>query len=221
MRIRNATAIVAVMLLSVSCVSRSAHMAQVNKARGLAESLDQLEQYLRQFEQENTALRAENARYQKTAADAAYLQEQKDRLARLIAELEKEGGGTGVPGVSVTRNREGDVGLRIEESVLFASGRAEISTAGKSTIARLVPLLTRDGRIIRIEGHTDIDPIQKSSWKSNLHLSAARALAVAEELNRGGVPFDRLFVTGFGPTRPASELPAEKARNRRVELYLQ
>jgi chemotaxis protein MotB len=208
------------LLLASACVSRSAHQSQVNAARGLSATLDQYDQYLRQLEQENANLRVENDRYKKTADEAAWATEQADRLKKLLAELEAAGGSTGIQGVEVVRNESGDVGLRVDEAVLFASGQAELSAQGRATIAKLVPILRKDGKTVRIDGHTDSDPIVKSKWQSNLHLSAARALSVSAELNAGGIGFDRIVISGYGPLRPATKTPGDKARNRRVEFYL-
>lgn len=221
MRFSAVGVVVAVMAFSsVSCVSRRAHVAQVNKARGLVETLDQMEQYLQQFERENESLRRENSRFQKTAEDAAWVRDQRTKLAKLLADLKQQGGGVAIPGVTAIRGKGGSVGLRIEDSVLFGSGRAEVSTEGKVVLARLLPILTKDDRLVRVEGHTDADPIVRSKWKSNLHLSAARALAVAGVLHAKGMSWAKLHVAGFGPTRPASEVATDKERNRRVELYL-
>lgn len=204
-----------------SCVSRTQYMAQVNAARGLTDTLDKLRPYLDQLEGENTDLRAENARHKKTAQDAAWVAQQRQKLERLLGELEQQGGLGSMKGVGIVQDLEGRVGLRIDDQVLFASGRAEISENGRATLVRLMPFLRKDGRQVRIDGHTDADPIQKSKWKSNLHLSGYRALAVAEALHAIGIPYDKLLIAGFGPTRPVSRAAGDKARNRRVELYLQ
>jgi chemotaxis protein MotB len=73
-----------------------------------------------------------------------------------------------------------------------------------------------------VVGHTDTDPIQKSSWKDNLELSAQRALSVARYLMEHGIPDKQLRAAGCGPARPvASNATAEgKARNRRVEIVV-
>ncbi len=201
-----------------SCVSRQAYLGQANKIKGLSASLDQLTQYLEKFESENAQLAAENANFKRTAQDADALREQKAKLARLIAELEKAGGGINIPGVSAITTQEG-VGLRIDDAVLFASGQATLSPQGKETVRKLVALLQSDGRALRIDGHTDSDPIRRSSWESNLHLSVARSLAVAAELKSNGFDMNKLQVRGLGATRPESQIPTEKAKNRRVELF--
>ncbi len=77
--------------------------------------------------------------------------------------------------------------------------------------------------MIGIEGHTDADPIRKSSWGSNHELATERALAVFEYLTKKeGVPASRLFIAGYGPTRPiaSNRTAAGKAKNRRVEFVI-
>ncbi|MCB9917493.1 MAG: OmpA family protein [Planctomycetes bacterium] len=216
------TSFLSVLALSVlalsSCVSRQAYLAQTNKIKGLSASLDQLTQYLEKFESENAQLAAQNASFRRAAKDVELVREQKERLAKLLKELESAGGGIDIPGVRAIETSEG-VGLRIDDAVLFASGQATLSPQGKDTVRKLVALLQRDGRAIRIDGHTDSDPIRKSSWASNLHLSVARALAVAAELEGQGFAMAKLQVRGLGDTRPESRIPTEKAKNRRVELF--
>lgn len=218
MRIQIVTLLALSLLALSSCVSRQAYLAQANKIKGLNASLDQLQQYLEQFEGENSKLAAENANFRRSATDVEALRLQKDKLAKLVAELERAGGGIDIPGVNVVETSDG-IGLRIENAVLFASGQATLSDKGKQTVAKVLQILQRDGRALRIDGHTDADPIRKSSWPSNLHLSAARALAVAKELERLGFSLAKLQVRGLGSTKPVTQIPAEKARNRRVELY--
>ena len=221
MRTSLAIAVVASFLVLPSCVSRTAYMAQVNKVKGLNASLDQLTQYLKQYDSDNEKLVAENAGFRRSAGDLANLREQKAKLARLLKGLEKAGGGIDIEGVKAIHTKEG-VGLRIDDAVLFASGQATLSPQGKATVGKILPLLQRDAgqeRAIRIDGHSDSDPIRKSAWASNLHLSAARALAVAKELSRRGFSSERIQVRGLGSSKPLSKIPSEKARNRRVELF--
>ena len=73
------------------------------------------------------------------------------------------------------------------------------------------------GKQIRVEGHTDSDPIKVSRWKSNQELSVARADAVKKYLVSKGVDANEVSVAGFGSDRPKS---SDKAQNRRVEIVV-
>jgi len=79
---------------------------------------------------------------------------------------------------------------------------------------------------IRTEGHTDNLPLPQeltSKWKSNWELSTARALNVVELLSEfSQLPEDKFSAMGYGEFRPTSknDTPEGRARNRRVEIYL-
>ncbi len=206
-------------IVPVSCVSKSVHMAAVNSNRGLSETLAQYDQYLKELEAENRALRADNRLYKSAVKDASAVKAQKERLRKLIEEIENRGFKTSGGDVQYFRTSGGGVGLRIQGKVLFPSGRAVITESGKKTLAKVSAFLkSSKGRIV-VNGHTDSDPIRRSSWKSNLHLSVARALSVAEVLRSQGVDPDRLRVGGYGPNEPVSR--SDKALNRRVEILIE
>ena len=62
-----------------------------------------------------------------------------------------------------------------------------------------------------------------SKWKSNWELSTARALNVVELLSEfSQLPEDKFSAMGYGEFRPTSknDTPEGRARNRRVEIYL-
>jgi outer membrane protein OmpA-like peptidoglycan-associated protein len=73
--------------------------------------------------------------------------------------------------------------------------------------------------LIVIEGHTDA----KGTPDVNQHLSEQRGLSVAHALVDAGVDHERLVVIGQGASQPVSsnDTAEGRAKNRRVELYLQ
>ena len=75
--------------------------------------------------------------------------------------------------------------------------------------------------VLRVDGHTDTDPIQ-TLFKSNWELSAARAIAVVNVLIQQGVNPKHLVAAGFGEYQPLDPGDSEdaKTRNRRIELKL-
>jgi chemotaxis protein MotB len=118
----------------------------------------------------------------------------------------------------------------LPSELLFDSGSADISPAGMAElgkIARLMIDLTgeipRDvDWILRVDGHTDIVPINTLQFPSNWELSTARATAVVRFLIGQGVPANRLAATGFGEFQPieSGDGPQELRRNRRIEFKL-
>ncbi|MDD3445898.1 MAG: peptidoglycan -binding protein [Zavarzinia sp.] len=117
-----------------------------------------------------------------------------------------------------------------QSEVLFASGSAEIGAGGQETLARFAATLKEIAAqipaelpwILRVDGHTDVTPINSPLYPSNWELSTARAVAVAKFLIAQGIPPERLAATGFGEFQPleAGITPEALARNRRIELKL-
>jgi type VI secretion system protein ImpK len=104
---------------------------------------------------------------------------------------------------------------------LFEPGSAEVS-------AKVLPLLQRIGSALRdgggrvlVTGHTDSQPIRSVRFPSNWHLSQERARAVAGLLGRE-LGVDRIQSEGRGDAEPIgpNDTPADRARNRRVEITL-
>jgi OOP family OmpA-OmpF porin len=71
---------------------------------------------------------------------------------------------------------------------------------------------------IRIEGHTD----NVGSASFNQVLSEKRAMSVKNYLVERGIEPDRLYVDGFGASKPISDNSTQegKALNRRVEFII-
>jgi len=79
---------------------------------------------------------------------------------------------------------------------------------------------------IMVVGHADSMGIKgrevRERYPNNWHLSAGRALAVADRLRKAGLPEDRMGVAGFGQYQPVSSNDTAEARqrNRRVEIFV-
>jgi chemotaxis protein MotB len=122
-----------------------------------------------------------------------------------------------------------DAGLRMElkNALLFESGQADITPAGRAAIEKVVKLLpTIDQRYqIAIEGHTDDVPIHTARFDSNWDLSSARAINVLKSFTAAGISPQRLSAQGYADTRPAAILQGDSAsysrarsENRRVVI---
>ena len=116
-----------------------------------------------------------------------------------------------------------------QSEVLFDSGRAEISPRGKFELRKVAQVMNKVSRdipakvdwVLRVDGHTDIQPIKTKQFPSNWHLSTARALSVVEFLIAGGMKPRRLVAAGFGQFRPLAQGGSEVwYRNRRIEFKL-
>jgi chemotaxis protein MotB len=116
-----------------------------------------------------------------------------------------------------------------DTDVLFPSGSAALSREGRESlrpIATAIIQITTEipsdiEWVIRIDGHTDPLPI-RTTYPSNWHLSAARAISVVNWMETLGVPSNRLVAAGFGQHYPIASGRTEEAyaQNRRIELKL-
>ena len=124
--------------------------------------------------------------------------------------------------ISLVKDR-GAVVLRVNESMLFASGQTGVRPESYpllNDIARLVQDLPFH---LRIEGHTDNTPV-RGNGVSNWDISVARAVSVVKYLGGNGLlPLDRLSAVGYGSQRPlvAGGSEEDKALNRRVDFILE
>ena len=125
-----------------------------------------------------------------------------------------------VPGTVTEQNvAAGTMTVRVPGDVVFDPGKATVREQAKTTLDKVAAALRKDyaGKQIRVEGHTDSDPIKVSRWKSNQELSVARADAVKQYLVSKGVEANMVSVQGFGSDKPKS---SDKALNRRVEIVV-
>lgn len=115
-----------------------------------------------------------------------------------------------------------DGNIQIQASVLFPSGKAELTPAGVEVIEAIGAGMTGildSGTVIMVSGFTDDSPI-KSETYTNWELSAARATNVVKTLVAKGFPPDKLFAAGFGESHPRypNTTPENRRLNRRVEI---
>ncbi|HVU86622.1 MAG TPA: OmpA family protein [Pirellulales bacterium] len=117
---------------------------------------------------------------------------------------------------------------RFDIDVLFDSGGAELHAAARESLDDLVRFLKSPEAAelrVMIVGHTDSRQIKRPTrdkYPDNWHLSAARALAVADYLRKHGVPDDRLGVAGYGQHQSIAdnETAEDRQTNRRVEVFV-
>ena len=76
--------------------------------------------------------------------------------------------------------------------------------------------------ILRVDGHTDRQPISTEKFPSNWELSTARAVSVVRFLASQGIAPKRLAATGFSQYHPVDRDETAEAyqRNRRIEIKL-
>jgi len=107
---------------------------------------------------------------------------------------------------------------------LFDPGKATLKETAKASLDKVAAALKKQytGKTVRVQGHTDSDPIKHSKWASNQALSQARAEAVQKYLVSRGVDATRITAEGFGDAKPKdpTNTSTAKAKNRRVEIVV-
>lgn len=113
--------------------------------------------------------------------------------------------------------------LQLREALLFDRGKAALKRNGRALLDDLAKVLIAVGdREFQIAGHTASGSLDKGSYESDWHLSAARALNVTRYLVARGVPKARLSAAAHADTRPATaqEASQDAWMNRRIEIVL-
>jgi chemotaxis protein MotB len=120
-----------------------------------------------------------------------------------------------------------DEGIRFSISgrILFQSGSALLSEEGQNALLHVAETLNDfDNLRVRIEGHTDTNPVPAGSpLGDNWRLAEARAYAVLLFFrDKGGIRQERLSFMSCGPYRPRfpNDTEENRALNRRVEIVL-
>ena len=129
------------------------------------------------------------------------------------------------PGITVVGDR-----FVFQSEVLFPVGSADLTQAGiaqmtalavtiKDIAAEIPPDLNW---VLRVDGHTDPQPVKTGQFASNWELSAQRAITVVKLLIADGVPAAHLAATAFGEFQPfgPGDAPEAYAKDRRIELRL-
>jgi chemotaxis protein MotB len=173
-----------------------------------------------------------------SSRDLAYAKVQIAELERQVADLEgqlaeknaeierlRAGQGGAVapaprePGDGSEFDRSKDHVFSIASDVLFKPGSAVLTSSAKATLDRVISKI-KSGYAnddIRVEGHTDADPISRSKdkWEDNWDLSGGRARAVLHYLIDHGINAKQMGFSGYGDVKPKGN---DKASNRRVEI---
>lgn len=115
--------------------------------------------------------------------------------------------------------------LQFASDVTFAMGSVDLSPDAMNAVKALADILDEgDGLVFEIQvlGHTDNVRLRSGSiYRSNVQLSAQRAISVRDAMVKDGVNPDRILIGGFGEFRPLVENGRRgAAANRRVEIRL-
>ena len=119
--------------------------------------------------------------------------------------------------------KDGKVLFRVDAPFMFEPGRDKLKPASLKVLEKMQQFFKKFPYEVRIEGHTDSQPINSRDFDSNWELSADRAVSVARYFQGLGQSPDKIAATGFGEFRPIApnETAAGRRKNRRVEIFLQ
>lgn len=136
-------------------------------------------------------------------------------LKQLLAPEERAGE------LSIDEQADARDTVRLSAAELFPSGGADIASDELALLHRITWALNQvRGRVVVI-GHTDDQPVRSLKFKDNFALSSARAQNTLQILAQGLDDPHRLEASGAGSSLPIAtpaNLPANRARNRRVEI---
>lgn len=113
--------------------------------------------------------------------------------------------------------------ISLKEAAFFPPGNDAIEPGALATLQTITDELKRTPNPIRLEGHTDSIPINTERFRSNWHLSSARAVSMLQLFSdRFGIPAERMGIAGFAETAPIApnSTPAGRAKNRRVDIVV-
>ncbi|QLE00854.1 OmpA family protein [Galbibacter sp. BG1] len=206
-----------------------------NSSAAIAANAEKNRNLLRQLEEKEKALAAENARLEtlKQQLDArskrvaelegliaskdAAMKNLKDAISRALLDFEGKG--------LTVEQRDGKVYVSMENKLLFPSGSWVVNANGRKAVQQLGTVLAQNPDInVLIEGHTDNVPYGGNGpLKDNWDLSTKRATSIVQILQENNqINPANLTAAGKGEYMPvASNATTEgKAKNRRIEVIL-
>jgi len=185
--------------------------------------------------------RAQLAEIENLKIHARHVEDQLIRSEEELARLDGSGKRAGLPGGVNAQLAElaqrypmlqfdARTGIsKFDTDLLFDSGDAQLKPGADRLLNEFADIFrSPEARELKIMvvGHADALGIKgrevRERYPNNWHLSAGRALAVADGLRKAGIPEARMGVAGFGQHQPllANDTSDSRQRNRRVEIFV-
>lgn len=129
-----------------------------------------------------------------------------------------------IDGVEAFQTDRGLV-IRFNDDFLFKSGSATLNPNAKTKLDKVGATIGRKFFLhnMRVEGHTDNQPMVSTIFPSNWELSSARASSIIRYfISRFGYMPSLFSAVGFADTRPITDNKSAsgRAKNRRVEILI-
>ncbi|MPS48840.1 OmpA family protein [Methylobacillus sp.] len=122
-------------------------------------------------------------------------------------------------GVEVSQTEDNQLKLSIPSDISFASGKADIEPNFRVVLDNFATTLKNNpNTLVTIIGHTD----NTGSDAINNPLSVNRAANTRDYLIARGIAANRFTIDGRGSREPlvSNDTPANRAKNRRVEIFV-
>jgi chemotaxis protein MotB len=148
--------------------------------------------------------------------------EERKRLAE-FTELTKRFKKLADSGALSVKIIDGKMVVSLGSDVLFGAGSAHLSKEGMKTIKEVgAQLAAIPDKRYQVEGHTDNQPIQTTTFPSNWELASARAISVVKTMIDSGLPAERVSAASFADTHPVkpNDSVEDRAANRRVAIVV-
>jgi chemotaxis protein MotB len=118
--------------------------------------------------------------------------------------------------------RRNELVIRLSENLFFDAGDDRLKDPSAKAMRTLAGQLGSRNVDIRIEGHTDNQPIRTARFRSNWDLSTSRATAVVAILADSLIAPNRLSAAGYGEYHPIApnETAEGRRQNRRVDIVI-
>lgn len=114
-------------------------------------------------------------------------------------------------------------GIRILPSGgVFRPSRADLDSQWSTMVRNVADVVVPYGRRVVVRGHTDTQFLPTTRYPTPEDVAVARAIAVAVELEKGGVPAGSIEIRGGGANSSpySNDTPRDRARNRTFEIVL-
>jgi outer membrane protein OmpA-like peptidoglycan-associated protein len=225
-----AAAALAVLSSSAGCVSMQEHNRLKEQFEGQEKYVQAHKDEVKEFEKRERLGTMQKIEQQKQFDLLLARLEKSERLRKegestktVVASVTPEA--TAAPMLTGFQINKDTGGIVLENDVLFSPGKSELKGEGKKELDKIISKMNTSDFSryqIRVDGHTDSDPVTKSKGTNvdNWGLSAQRALCVLRYLEGHGITSDRLFCAGFGSQRPISGAPEAKKVTARPEPKL-
>jgi chemotaxis protein MotB len=117
--------------------------------------------------------------------------------------------------------RNGRIYVKMDAKLLFAKGSTEVSPEGSKAVIDLARAVqSEEGLRIMVEGHTDADEFNRSSFpRNNWDLSVLRSTSVINLMIENS-DIDPEILTAAGRSKYQPVDPNDMAKNRRIEVVI-